>query len=745
MFGAEYLNPAMLIGVGALAAPVIIHLIYRLRVRRVVFSTLRFLKVVTAENARRLRLRDLLLLILRAAALALLALAFARPFFPGGAVSGGPERESADVVYILDDTFSMTYHEGGRTRLEHARDAVRRRLGELRASDRAALVRVSEPAAPAVALTGNFGAVRSAAEATVPATGHHKLLPALTAAAKVLAESSARVRRIVIASDLQKTSWEPLAVEEAVSSGALEVGGIEIAVEGFDADGVNAAPVEVRPLSKVWMPSRPTVFGVRVANFSPRRMDDLVVKLVLRERVVAQKSVSVESGSSVALRLPARLDRAGEFSGRVELVTGDGLAVDDVRYFAASMPERLDVNIVQEEIKRHSRRYFDETYFLQKSLDPRTSREDEPAGPFTVRVVEGRKLTAGDLERVPVVILAGVQSLGERAAEDLEKYVSSGGGLLIFLGGTRRAGADLGADYLPDAKTYEVLLWNEGQGILPARPGRAVGKLGDPGRYFSVESVRESHPVFGIFAAEAHAAGGGGRSGLANVRIHKAFSLNQEDVSRREVSVLAQLDNGRPLIVEKPHGAGRVILVATSASADWSDLPKRKAYLPLVHQMVRYLASGGRAARREFDVDDLVSFTPPELPEGATVRVDDPDGSELAVGLEPARASVPGIYTARVTASGSEALRYAAVNLPLAESDLRSVRASEIASALSAPGTAEGEAAERQLRIDENSSRELKARAPYWRYLVFTVLGVLLLESLVSNVRLRKLRNGSSK
>ena len=106
---------------------------------------------------------------------------------------------------------------------------------------------------------------------------------------------------------------------------------------------------------------------------------------------------------------------------------------------------------------------------------------------------------------------------------------------------------------------------------------------------------------------------------------------------------------------------------------------------------------------------------------------------------------MPGIYTARVTAGGTEALRYAAVNLPLAESDLRAVSASEVASALSAPGTDEGGTGERQLRIDENSSRELKARAPYWRYLVFTVLGVLLLESLVSNVRLRKPRNGSSK
>src|ERR1700686_4687697 len=64
----------------ALAIPVIIHLMFRQRSRPVDLGTLQFLKVVLRDNARKRRLRRYILLTLRLAAVALLALLFARPF-----------------------------------------------------------------------------------------------------------------------------------------------------------------------------------------------------------------------------------------------------------------------------------------------------------------------------------------------------------------------------------------------------------------------------------------------------------------------------------------------------------------------------------------------------------------------------------------------------------------------------------------------------------------------------------------
>ena len=76
----SFLFPAFLIGGLAAIVPIVLHLLRREHVPRIPFSDIRFLLAARVEQARRKRLRELLLLALRVAALLLLAFAFARPF-----------------------------------------------------------------------------------------------------------------------------------------------------------------------------------------------------------------------------------------------------------------------------------------------------------------------------------------------------------------------------------------------------------------------------------------------------------------------------------------------------------------------------------------------------------------------------------------------------------------------------------------------------------------------------------------
>src|SRR5258708_31136050 len=88
------LTPAFLLGLSAIAIPVLIHLIQRERKRVVEFPSLMFLQRIPYQSVRRRRIRHWLLLAMRAAALALIVLAFARPFLQPGAfavaAAGGP-------------------------------------------------------------------------------------------------------------------------------------------------------------------------------------------------------------------------------------------------------------------------------------------------------------------------------------------------------------------------------------------------------------------------------------------------------------------------------------------------------------------------------------------------------------------------------------------------------------------------------------------------------------------------------
>src|ERR1043166_6614295 len=103
-----FLTPLFLVGLGALAIPVLIHLIQRERKRVVQFPSLMFVRKIPYQSVRRRRIRHWILLLMRAAAVALIVAAFARPFFPAGAAAaiaaGGGTRE---IVVLLDRSASM--------------------------------------------------------------------------------------------------------------------------------------------------------------------------------------------------------------------------------------------------------------------------------------------------------------------------------------------------------------------------------------------------------------------------------------------------------------------------------------------------------------------------------------------------------------------------------------------------------------------------------------------------------------
>src|SRR5207249_2671544 len=75
----SFLNPAFLWALPAAAIPIVIHLLSRRRLPEVSFPTTQFLRDLEPQEIRRLRLREILLLILRTLAILLLVLAFARP------------------------------------------------------------------------------------------------------------------------------------------------------------------------------------------------------------------------------------------------------------------------------------------------------------------------------------------------------------------------------------------------------------------------------------------------------------------------------------------------------------------------------------------------------------------------------------------------------------------------------------------------------------------------------------------
>jgi hypothetical protein len=80
-----FLTPFFLVGLGAIAIPVLIHLIQREKKRVVEFPSLMFVRRIPYQSVRRRRIRHWALLLMRAAAIALIV-----PRSRGRSCSRGP-------------------------------------------------------------------------------------------------------------------------------------------------------------------------------------------------------------------------------------------------------------------------------------------------------------------------------------------------------------------------------------------------------------------------------------------------------------------------------------------------------------------------------------------------------------------------------------------------------------------------------------------------------------------------------
>ena len=151
----SFLAPALLAGLAALAIPIYLHLVQRERKQVVRFPSLMFIRKVPYQSVRRRKVRHRLLLVLRAAALALLVVAFARPLLESGDLAAAAGVGAREIVVLVDRSASLRYGDHWARARRAARDAVRR----LAPADRVTLVFFDDEVEVVLRSTGDHGAV----------------------------------------------------------------------------------------------------------------------------------------------------------------------------------------------------------------------------------------------------------------------------------------------------------------------------------------------------------------------------------------------------------------------------------------------------------------------------------------------------------------------------------------------------------------------------------------------------------
>lgn len=673
----SFLAPLFFVALAALTIPVLIHLIQREKKQVVRFPSLMFIQRVPYKSVRRRRIHNWLLLMIRLTALALIVLAFARPFLQRDDLDIAAGSGAREVVVLLDQSYSMAYGD----HWERARAAAYDAINGLGPDDRGSVVLFSSGAEIAMrsAAAGERQQIRAAIAAAKPTAASTRYAPALKVAGSIVAESSLPRREVILISDFHRIGWrgeEGTRLPEGTTLMPVPITG--------DTDAPNVSVTAVSLARSSFSNQERVAVTAVVVNRSMRSLTGGQLTLEIGGRPIQTERFDVEANSSTSVTF-APVTLATNFMRGTVRAGNDALAIDNVFHFVVSPAQPVRVVVLDRGGTAGGALY------LMRAL----SIGEAPRFETTVRQPEAA--TDDDLRRASVVVVNDVPvpaALGRR----LLRFVEGGGGLFVATGSRAT--------------------WTQDVDLLPAALQAPVDRTrGDAAR---VGALEFGHPVFEPFRTP--------RSGdFAAARIYGYRTVAPVP----DAAVLARFDAGAPALLERRVGAGRVLLWASSLDLAWSDLPLKPVYLPFVHQAARHLAAYTEPAPwltvgQVLDASVGAPAQPPSsvvlTPSGRRVGLDE-EGAEVLELTEQ------GFYELRGR-TGDTVSAVVASNVDTAESDLTVMDPKEIVAAATG-GPASGRQAG-ALGLPPTPEAQERSQRLWWYLLC---IGILLLgaDTLISN------------
>lgn len=645
-----FIHPIYLYGLAATSIPLLIHLLNRRKLQRIRFPAVRFVLLSQRRISRTYRLRHWILLALRTLAVFLLVLLLAHPIFQTGTgISAGAAPLS--VAVILDNSLSMKWSREG-DGFKQAKEALRRLIASLKDGDRATVIPTNKVEKGQTRLKSERPVLLRELDGIQIAAGTADFSTGLSEAYGLLKEPATQ-KEIWLVTDLALTGWDRFAISSLKQVDPLIP--LRIVKVGNRGEPLNATIKEVKMRGQGVGVELPIRLEASIVNFSDKEIKDLLVELHVDGQNKDQKLVSLPPKGKREVSFQFNLAQPGAHPGTVA-IKKQGLAGNPTSYFTLQVQDKFKVLVVDGDPQ--TALVQSESFFLTRALNPSGAAD---ASLFLPTVVIPEGLNSVSLDSYQALIFCNVRAISDAILPKIIDYLRRGGGLLFFLG-----------DHV-QMDDYNLKLFRSSPPILPAR---ITGK-----RNFAepegerIEKVDTSHPALQGLSDQLT------KESLRSTRIKAYFRVEMPDPS-----TLLSLANGDPLLMEKKIGSGRVLLFTSAADRDWSDLPLKTAYLPLVQSLVSYLSGGKRGMMDAgIEVGNPKSFSFPASNVGRSLRIIKPDGRESEIILvadgEKASASfqendVAGIYRLSPPAAGEgdgTASPIYSANSPFLESRLETI------------------------------------------------------------------------
>lgn len=399
----RFVNPGFLFALSLLVIPVIIHLFNFRRFKKIYFTNVRFLKSIKEETTSRSKIKHLLILMSRMLAVAFLVFAFAQPYLPVSEKSI-VTNDNAVSVYV-DNSFSMEGITKEGTLLDEAKNKARE------------IALAYQPSVNFQLLTNDFEARHQRLvnreefldllEQVKISPASKKLTEIISRQYDALNNSRSSQKAIYILSDYQKSSAD---LANLNPDTAITINLISLNIQQTDNIFIDSCWFSY-PIIQI---NKPVELNVRVKNNSKNDVDNVPLKLVINGIQKSLAGVILKSNSTADLKLNFTLTQNGWQKGELS-ITDHPITFDDTWFFSFELKQNLLLLSVNEKT---------ESTFI-KSLFGNDNF-------FVLNNTNINQIDYSTLQRNNIVVLNELKEISSGFANELKKYISGGGTVIIF-------------------------------------------------------------------------------------------------------------------------------------------------------------------------------------------------------------------------------------------------------------------------------------------------------------------------
>ncbi|MEM7262773.1 MAG: VWA domain-containing protein, partial [Planctomycetota bacterium] len=652
---------------------------------------------------------------LRCLALILVALALSRPTLDSAAAPWVGE-QSVGMVIAVDASYSMAH--GEHSRFERATEICRQIGATAREGDPLSLVLMSTR--PRVLLRrAGFSpqTFEETLEKTVEPTVYRSNLEQnLSVLQELVEELKTPARECYLVTDAQEADWSNLSsaalseLERLASVARVFI--VPVTIEGDDNLSLQELSFESGSL-RVNGVAR---FVARVRNEGRRATDGGTIEFSVNGALATRRSVGrLEAGETRPVSFFASFETAGDTRISARL-SKDELTIDNDRYAVATIVPQVRVLCADGRLAGGNERSG--AYYAVRALRLRGARgaaeEGDTSTSIQVQHIDAADLSLETLKDYGVLVLCDVADVAPEMKDRIDKFVRSGGGLIVF------SGANV------DSAQYNTRFGD----LLPAELGEALGATASAGvagaddaeeaPSWTLASVPGRDPLSSIATRLPEGL-------LETARIDRLLSAKL--LPGAELLLSVPEASNAPLLVRKDVGDGTVLLFTTSADRSWNQLPIHPIYAMVLQQAVAQLSDRSELRHLTVGASSRVAVSGQA---DQPVEIVDPSGGKLEGRTAPGKGQVvcavepelPGFY--ELSARDAKKVSVA-VNVDAVEAGVRVVDRAALSKSVGASGAQV--LAPSELAVEIENSRQGRELAD-----VLLALGVLcfLLQSFIA-------------